>query len=147
MMPPPSSNSSGTSDPSKQQARLERLWLDKFSRQPALPTAALLSGALAMALGFCAALFLLSAALRPRAWIWIVLATLCGLLNRWLARRWYRRVVVPWDHERRAVAEELNRLRGPSPPTAYLSGETLPNADCQLPIEQQTATATTDALN
>ena len=71
-----------------------------------------MSGAFAMALGFGAVLFLLSAKMRPHAWIWIVLSAGLGLINRFLALRWYKREVVPWGDERKALKEEIDGLRG-----------------------------------
>ena len=113
MPPPPAPNPELNTPASKQQrlAQLERLWNEKFVQQPKLPTEALLTGALAMALGFGAVLFLLSNKVRHYAWIWIALSVFCGLLNRFFAARWYRRVVIPWDLERRAVAEEMKELQ------------------------------------
>ena len=65
-----------------------------------------------MALGFGAALFLLTARLRLYAWVWIGLSVIMGLLNRYLARRWYERKVVPWAAERAALKLEIDRKRG-----------------------------------
>ena len=92
-------------------AELERLWAAEFARQPKLPTDALLTGAIAMALGFGAVLFYLSHWMRPYWWIWAVLAAGMGFLNRFLAARWYRDVVIPWDLKRRATAHEIQQIR------------------------------------
>jgi hypothetical protein len=100
-------------------AQLERLWAEKYIQQPKLPSSALLTGALAMALGFGAVLFLMSAWMRSYAWIWIVLALICGAVNRVLSARWYRDTVVPWDEQRRATKAEMERLRGGSPHNNY----------------------------
>lgn len=91
------------------------MWNEKFIQQPKLPTAALLTGALAMAMGFGLVLFMLSAWMRPHAWIWLVLGALAGVVNRLLARRWYKTVVVPWDQERRATRAEIESLRREDP--------------------------------
>jgi len=90
---------------------LERIWRERFTAQPKLPSSALLIGAVAMALGFGAVLFLLTARLRPYAWLWIVLSVAAGLLNRYYARRWYEREVVPWSEERQALRAEIERAR------------------------------------
>ncbi len=91
---------------------LERQWKDKFIvGQPKLPTSALLTAAVSMALAFGGVLFALSLSMRPYAWIWFALSAFLGLINRFLARRWYTHVVLPWDKERRAAAEELKALR------------------------------------
>ena len=92
-------------------AELERIWRERFMKQPKLPTSALLTGAVAMALGFGAVLFLLSATMRQHAWIWICLSAACGVTNRILANRWYRKVVVPWSDERIAMKAEIDALR------------------------------------
>jgi hypothetical protein len=36
-----------------------------------------------------------------------------GFVNRYLANRWYTRVVLPWDTERKQVADELAVLKQP----------------------------------
>ena len=92
-------------------AELERRWNTEFAQQPKLPTDALLTGALAMAFGFGAVLFLASRWVRPYWWIWAALALGTGLLNRFLAARWYRNVVIPWDLDRCAVAKEMQELK------------------------------------
>jgi hypothetical protein len=112
-LPPPEPPVNTPDQKQKRLAQLERLWNEKFVQQPKLPTEALLTGALAMALGFGAVLFLLSYKVRHYAWIWIALSIFFGLLNRFFAARWYRRVVIPWDLERRAVAAEMKELQGP----------------------------------
>ncbi len=91
-------------------AELEQLWNQKFIEQPKLPTSALLTGAVSMAAGFGAVLFFLSP-LRAHTWFWVCLSLGFGAVNRVLAARWYRRVVIPWDAERRATAQELAVLR------------------------------------
>jgi hypothetical protein len=111
--PPPRNSTSDSPDDSRQRLeQLERLWNEKFVQQPKLPTEALLTGALAMALGFGAGLFLLSYKVRHYAWIWISLSIFFGLLNRFFAARWYRKVVVPWDIERRETAARIAQLKG-----------------------------------
>jgi hypothetical protein len=92
-------------------AELERRWAAEFSRQPKLPSEALLTGAFAMAFGFGAVLFYASRWVRPYWWIWAALALATGLLNRFLAARWYRDVVIPWDLDRCATAKEIQELR------------------------------------
>lgn len=93
------------------EAALEKLWQEKFVQQPRLPSEALLTGAVSMAMAFGGVLFLLSSAMRRYAWIWFALSITLGLVNRLLAQRWYWNVVVPWDRERRALAQELKTLR------------------------------------
>lgn len=96
----------------KRLEELERQWTEKFVvGQPKLPTAALLTAAVSMALAFGGVLFALSLAMRPYAWVWFALSGLLGLTNRILAKRWYTRVVLPWDKERRAAIAELQALR------------------------------------
>jgi hypothetical protein len=90
---------------------MERIWRARFVEQPKLPSSALLMGAVAMALGFGAVLFLLTAKLRPYAWIWIALSVAAGLLNRYYARRWYERDVLPWSEERKALKAEIEAAR------------------------------------
>ncbi len=92
-------------------AELEGIWRARFMRQPKLPSSALLTGAFAMALGFGAVLFLLSAKMRPYAWIWIALSATCGLTNRYLANRWYKKDVIPWGDERNALKAQIDALR------------------------------------
>ena len=100
------------SDPERQRlAELERLWNEKFIQQPKLPTSALLTGAVSMAMACGAGLFLFSNWLRKYAWIWIVLSVLFGLTNRYFAWHWYNHVVIPWDTERKATYAEMTELR------------------------------------
>ncbi len=96
-------------------AELERIWRERFMQQPKLPTSALLTGAVAMALGFGAVLFLLSVTMRQHAWIWIGLSAALGILNRFLANRWYKKEVIPWGDERKALKAEIDVLRGGEP--------------------------------
>lgn len=91
---------------------IEKIWQERFVYQPKLPSSALLTGAVAMALGFGAVLFLLSAPVRRYAWIFVALSIAFGLTNRFFAHRWYTRTVVPWSAERRALKSELDLLRG-----------------------------------
>lgn len=93
-------------------AELENLWNEKFIKQPKLPTSALLTGALSMALAFGCVLFILAVRVRQYAWVWLVLSVATGMLNRFLAGHWYRCVVVPWDIERKATAAEMKVLSG-----------------------------------
>jgi hypothetical protein len=96
----------------KRLAELEGEWNAKFIvGQPKLPSEALLTGAVSMALAFGGVLFALSLSMRPYAWIWFALSGLCGLINRFLARRWYTRVVLPWDKARRTTIAEIQALR------------------------------------
>jgi hypothetical protein len=90
---------------------LEQHWRERFVAQPKLPTSALLTGAAAMAMGFGAVLFFLSEKMRPYAWIWVALSVSLGLINRLLANRWYKKTVLPWSEERRALKEEIDALR------------------------------------
>ena|GEM_PF-1785316 len=92
-------------------AELEKLWNEKFVQQPKLPTSALLTGALSMALAFGAVLFFLFKWVRGYAWIWVVLSVVAGLFNRKFAHDWYTHVVVPWDADRRATAAEIASLK------------------------------------
>ena len=92
-------------------AELDVIWRERFMREPKLPSSALFTGAFAMAFGFGAVLFLLSAKMRPYAWIWIVLSAACGAANRFFASRWYRRDVVPWGDARKALKKEIDALR------------------------------------
>jgi len=96
---------------SQRLADLQRIWNERFIQQPKLPTSALLTGAVSMALAFGFVLFMLSALMRRHAWIWLVLSLLFGGINRLLARQWYRKVVVPWDQDRRATAAEMEQLQ------------------------------------
>ena len=64
-----------------------------------------------MALGFGAVLFYASHWMRSYGWIWAVLAAAMGILNRFLAARWYRDVVIPWDLDRCSTAKEIQDLR------------------------------------
>ena len=108
--PAPDASSSSQED-AKRLAELERLWNEKFTEQPKLPTSALLSVAVSMALAFGGAVFALSASLRMWAMLWFGLSALIGLLARYFSRSWYRNEVVPWDRERRATAAEIAELR------------------------------------
>ncbi len=96
----------------KRLEELERQWKDKFIvGQPKLPTTVLLMVAVSMALAFGGVLFALSLSMRPYAWAWFALSALLGLISRILSKRWFTRVVIPWDKERRAAATELKTLR------------------------------------
>jgi hypothetical protein len=99
------------SEPVARLAQLENLWQQKFIQQPKLPTSALLTVAVSMALAFGGVLFALSASMRGYAWIWFILSALCGLLGRIFSKRWYNNVVIPWDAERRSTAQEIKSLR------------------------------------
>jgi len=90
---------------------LETLWNQRFIQQPKLPTSALLTGAISMALAFGGVLFALSAWMRGYAWIWFVLSAILGIINRLLAKDWYQNTVVPWDRDRRQTHAELQALR------------------------------------
>lgn len=90
---------------------LEAHWKAHFAEQPKLPTSALLTGAISMALAFGGVLFVLSAWMRSYAWIWFVLSAAAGLANRLLAKNWFNNVVLPWDAERRKTLAELQELR------------------------------------
>jgi hypothetical protein len=92
-------------------AQLEQLWNEKFIQQPKLPSSALLTVAVSMAMAFGGVLFLLSAAMRQHAWIWFVLSAFLGVLGRIFSQRWYKNVVIPWDTERRATAKEIKELK------------------------------------
>src|SRR6185295_528452 len=100
-------------------AELEGVWRARFIAQPKLPTSALLTGACAMASGFGAVFFAIGAVLSKYARAWLTLAIvfgaltlIAGVLNRWLAARWYRRVVIPWGDERKALKAQIDALRG-----------------------------------
>lgn len=92
---------------------LEKIWLERFVYQPKLPSSALLTGAVAMALGFGAVLFLLAAPVRRYAWIFIALSIAFSIVNRVFAKRWYNRVVLPWSAERAAFKARIDALREP----------------------------------
>ncbi|HLX61748.1 MAG TPA: hypothetical protein VKX17_10745 [Planctomycetota bacterium] len=99
-------------------AELEAMWRARFMEQPKLPSSALLTGAVAMALGFGTVLFLIGAIVTHFVSAWTILVSifgalslLCGITNRILARRWYRRVVIPWGNERKAMKAEIEALR------------------------------------
>ena len=98
-------------DEVKRLNELEALWNQRFIEQPKLPSSALLTGAVSMALAFGGVLFLLSAWMRSYAWIWFVLSGATGILNRLLAKNWYQNEVIPWDRDRRATHAELQALR------------------------------------
>ena len=94
-------------------AELEARWHREFEQQPKLPTSALLTGALAMALGFGAVMFFMFALANsfrlwtvPLAWF-TGGAVGMGLLNRYLAHRWFTRVVIPWSQARAALKTQL----------------------------------------
>ena len=106
--PPTPSNPSADAE---RLAALERRWKLEFEQQPKLPTQALLTGAVSMAMAFGAVLFLLSKWMRGYAWIWIVLSLAMGAINRVLAARWYRNEVIPWDLDRRKTHQEIMELR------------------------------------
>ena len=93
------------------------MWLDKFEEQPKLPTSALLTGAVAMALGFGAIMFLVF------AWatqfqstytiglaIFSTLSVAMGLTNRLLAKHWFKQVKA-WHAERIQAATEIDTLK------------------------------------
>jgi len=107
---------SAVSEPARRLNELEMQWTRRFTLSPKLPTAALLSGAVSMALAFGAMLFFaFSWAVRFRAWtfpagLFLGLSLAAGLFNRWMARRWYR-TVEHWDAERRQAEKEIERLR------------------------------------
>jgi len=104
-------------------AELENIWRQRFMRQPKLPTSALLTGALAMACGFGAVFFLIGLFIAKNAMSrftekWLILASvfgalaiLFGVVNRWLAGRWYKEIVVKWDEERKSLKAEIDSLR------------------------------------
>lgn len=99
---------------------LEALWRERFVEQPKLPSSALLTAACAMALGFGAVFFLIGAVLTRFAAVWLTLTAIffplsmtCGVLNRILAHRWYKRTVIPWAEERQALKAEIDALRKP----------------------------------
>lgn len=97
---------------------IEKIWRERFVYQPKLPSSALLTAAVAMALGFGAVLFFLSAPMRPYAWIFVALSITFGLTNRYFAHRWYTRTVLPWSAERQALKSELDALREPCSDTS-----------------------------
>lgn len=106
-------------NPTKRLAELEAIWRERFIEQPKLPTSALLTGAIAMALGFGTVLFVIGAILTHYATTWITLVAVfgglslcCGIVNRVLARRWYKHKVVPWGDERKATKTRIDELRG-----------------------------------
>jgi len=68
-----------------------------------------------MALGFGAILFLLSASMRRHVWSGSWLSVLFGIVNRILARHWYRKTVLPWSEERRALKAQIDTLRAEPP--------------------------------
>lgn len=95
---------------------LEADWQARFRLQPKLPTSALLTGAMAMACGFGAVMFLMFAtAVSFQRWvpqlaIFTVLALALGGLNRYFAWRWFQQVKL-WSAEREIVSKELEALR------------------------------------
>lgn len=91
---------------------LEAQWNAEFIQQPKLPTWALLSGALSMALGFGGVLFLLFVQYRHLAWIFFLGSLIIGAIGWRIASRWYRDTVIPWAARRRAAAEEIKALKG-----------------------------------
>lgn len=100
-------------------AELEARWRREFAQQPKLPTSALLTGAVAMALGFGAVMFFMFAMANGfRTWLghlaWFTgLALAVGLLNRYLANRWFTRVVIPWSQARGELKTRLEALESP----------------------------------
>jgi len=96
--------------------RLQGEFEARYRLQPKLPSAALLSGATAMACGFGAVMFLMF------AWAngfnrWLLqffifggLSLALGLVNRYFARRWFAKVQV-WSAERAALLDEIESLR------------------------------------
>jgi hypothetical protein len=108
--------------------RLEREWAERFALEPKLPSAALLSGAVAMALGFGFVMFLAFAWLHrfPRSYLWGTLifgtgALAAGLLNRYLAGRWFRQVR-EWHAQREALRARIEALRACGEAGRDLSG-------------------------
>ena len=107
-------NAAGTAS---ERTRLEEQWRARFEKQPKLPTSALLTGAVSMALGFGAMMFLFFwYASKTGAWSYHALvfgglAVALSLVNRYLAQRWYRHVVVPWSKEREELKARLARMR------------------------------------
>jgi hypothetical protein len=97
--------------PERPLEELERVWRERFSAQPKLPSSALLLGALAMALGFAAAFFFVAWAWWILGCVFLTLSILAGLLNRLHAKRWYESEVLPWAAERAALKAEIERLR------------------------------------
>ena len=95
---------------------LEAEWEARFRLEPKLPTAALLTGAMAMACGFGAAMFLLFAiAMHFQHWtlqvaIFTALALALGGVNRYFARQWFKKVEA-WSAEREQVRREMEALR------------------------------------
>ena len=104
-------------DSSKRLQELEATWSRKFMEQPKLPSAALLTGAIAMALGFGAIVFFSFAwatNFRRTYTVGLIIFTtlsLClGIGNRILARRWFEEVKT-WSAERKEAASEIERLK------------------------------------
>ena len=98
-------------------AELEADWRRRFVLQPKLPSSALLAGAVAMALGFGAVMFLAFAAATGFHQGYLVPGVLfasgslaLGLLNRRIARRWFGEVKV-WSAEREALQREIESAR------------------------------------
>jgi len=109
----PASNNPSTS------ARLRQLdadWKARFRLQPKLPTSALLSGAMAMACGFGAVMFLMFAfAVSFQRWvpqfvIFTALALALGALNRYAAWHWFEQVKL-WSAAREEMLSEIEALR------------------------------------
>ena len=90
---------------------LEKQWQAEFIQAPKLPTWALLSGAVSMALGFGGVLFLLFVQYRHLAWIFFVSSLIVGIIGWRIASDWYRNTVIPWDVRRRQMAEEIQTLK------------------------------------
>jgi len=98
-------------DDAERLRELERQWNAEFVQQPKLPTWALLSGALSMAMGFGGVLFALFVQYRHLAWIWFLMSLITGIIGWRIAARWYRNTVIPWDARRRKAAEEIEALK------------------------------------
>ena len=96
--------------------RLEAEWEARFRLEPKLPTSALLTGAMAMACGFGAAMFLMFAiAMHFQRWtpqvaVFTALALALGGVNRYIARQWFKKVEA-WSAEREQVLREMAALR------------------------------------
>jgi hypothetical protein len=90
---------------------LEKQWQAEFIQQPKLPTFALLSGAVSMALGFGGVLFVLFVQYRHLAWIFFVSSLIVGILGWRIASNWYRNEVIPWDARRRETAVQIQQLK------------------------------------
>lgn len=96
--------------------RLEAEFEARYRHQPKLPSSALFCGALAMACGFGAVMFLMFAyAVSFQRWVpqllvFGALSLLFGLANRFFARRWFAKVRV-WSAERAQLLDEIEHLK------------------------------------